>query len=333
MFKSKTPKKIDDSLSVQVNQDLLVHNMPRLLSPVVTQEPKEEVTHGFIKDVRPKNNFKIIGGVIIGGGLIFVGLLVYFSYRFIIKPTDTPINNISEPSPLSQQASSSDNSLSPEISLASESIVVTSSVPIIELASSSANTVNSSTEISLQVPLLDQDNDGLNDNEEAILGTDPNSADTNNNSYQDLVEINNNYNPLGAGRLSANDNLSKYTNKNYKYEILYPKNWSAKSLNDEATIIFTAPDNSIIQVSVQDNPDSQGILVWYQEAFPDVTVTYDKLKSGSGWEGVAGEDALNFYVTDKNKSSIYVVSYIPALTDYLVYPNIFNLIVNSLNLQ
>lgn len=85
-----------------------------------------------------------------------------------------------------------------------------------------------------------------------------------------------------------------------------------------------------MQVSVQDNSDHQSILGWYNNSFPDVTITYDKLKTTENWDGIFGKDNLNFYLTDKKRNNIYVVSYLPAVAGRLAYPNIFQLMVNSL---
>ena len=178
-------------------------------------------------------------------------------------------------------------------------------------------------------PIIDSDRDGLNDNEEILLGTNANSSDSNGNSYSDLTEVNNNYNPAGSGRLIANSNLAKYTSSVIGYEILYPKSWTLKSLNNDATVIFTMPDDSLIQISVQDNPDHAGILSWYEDSFPGVTVAYDKLKSTDSWDGVMGEDNLNFYLTDKKHDNIFVISYIPAVGNYIAYPKVFELMINS----
>ena len=55
--------------------------------------------------------------------------------------------------------------------------------------------------ISSAVLVLDSDADGLPDDLENYYGTDLASADTDNDGYLDGEEVNNNYNPLGEGRL------------------------------------------------------------------------------------------------------------------------------------
>jgi hypothetical protein len=54
----------------------------------------------------------------------------------------------------------------------------------------------------------DQDQDGLSDRLEEGLGTDPNKADTDNDSFSDGEELKNNFNPLGSSKLTYNTTLT-----------------------------------------------------------------------------------------------------------------------------
>lgn len=349
MFGNKDKKTNDNAelnaeneLMSKVNQDMVVRNMPsvsRFNGSQINSSTSANRTDSNNLSVtsEPKHNFKMVGLLIIVGGFILIAALVYVSYIYIIKPQvkTTPVNqSIKQTEVAPVQTIAPDISSTTEISMASSTDVATITPNILDTASSSASsTLNDDMvrkTVSNLTPLIDTDNDGLNDEEEAVLGTNPNAVDTNSNTYNDLAELNNGYDPAGKGKINTNVNLSKYTNKTIGYEMLYPKNWEIKSVNNDATITFTAPDNSIFQVSVQDNSDHQTILGWYGSAFPDVTPTYDKLKSNDNWEGIYGEDGLNFYLTDKKRDNIYVVSYIPAVDGRLAYPNIFKLMINSL---
>jgi len=345
MRKKNKTEKIDNDQEViaKVNQDLLVRNMPslkRLNSAPVSSIPLEsggEILSGLAK---PKHNFKAVGIFIIFGGLILIGGLVYVSYIFIIKPqaANTPVAATTQPA---QKTSSIVDTINANrenenagISVATTSVVSTVTPTILDLATSSASSTvngdNTNNQTVSATPLMDSDNDGLNDEEEKVLGTDSQVVDSNNNGYNDLVEINNGYNPVISGKLSTNLNLAEYSNKTAGYKILYPKAWSISALNNDAATIFTAPDNSIIQISIQENSDKQGILGWYGNTFPEETLTYDKLKLTDSWEGIWGSDNLNFYLTDKVKKDIYVVSFIPSIDGRVAYPNIYNLMINSL---
>jgi len=342
--KNKTDKTGEDQdLVAKVNSDLLVRNMPSQarLNGLKSVSSKETLESGdnVLSTISPvKNNHQTIGILIIVGGFILIAGLVYASYVFIIKPqtkvtTAPQENNINNANVVNIPKATTTN----EILVASSSVTATVTPTVLDLATSSASTTmaeeGSGVNNADLPPLLDADTDGINDGEEAVLGTNPNLADTNDNTYSDLVEINNGYDPVGSGKLSLNKNLATYTDKTLGYTVLYPKDWIVSSLSNDSVVVFTTPDDSIIQVSYQDNSDKQSILDWYDNSFPDVTVTNDMLKSTATWDGIWGSDKLNFYLTDKKKKNIYIVSYISAITDRVAYPNIYKLMINSLVLK
>lgn len=55
----------------------------------------------------------------------------------------------------------------------------------------------------------DTDSDGLADRFEQAIGTDPENPDTDSDGYSDSLEIKNNYNPLGPGLLSVDNNFAE----------------------------------------------------------------------------------------------------------------------------
>lgn len=57
--------------------------------------------------------------------------------------------------------------------------------------------------------VADNDQDGLPNDLETALGANPNSPDSDQDGYNDLLELNNNYNPAGAGRLPIDNNFTK----------------------------------------------------------------------------------------------------------------------------
>lgn len=349
MFGNKNKKNNtnDEELLTKVNQDMIVRNMPSLarvsgsIPQASTSSQSGELTQSNnLSSLAPaKHNFKMVGVLIIFGGLLLIGALVYLSYAYIIKPQakkDTAPLVVQVPEK-SSIVNAPRASTSTEVLVATTSLVATVTPETLDISSSSDSIIMNEELTGKQnvnmPPLLDTDSDGLNDQEEAVLGTNLSLVDSNGNTYSDLVEINNNYNPAATGKLSENINLAKYTNKIFGYEIIYPKDWLVNSLNQDSVITFTAPDDSIIQISAQENFDKQSILGWYDSSFADSTITYDKIKTTSSWDGIYSSDNLNFYLTDKKRSTVYVVSYVPAVDSYLAYPNIFALMINSLSLK
>ncbi len=327
----------------QINKDLLVRNMPNANKLVGTGSPIS-MTSSLEKNIispagaEKNNKHQTVGLVIVIGGFILIGVLVYLSYVFIIKNQLQPakesvkeVNKVLVNVDGGNAATSSQDIINP---IVDASLLIPSTT--VEVASSTlledVTEDTNQTEEAL-APILDMDGDGLNNEEELILGTSIEFRDSNSNNYPDLVEINNGYNPSGAGHLNSNSGLKKYTNEKLSYSLLFPSSWENSSLNDDSVVIFNTPDDSIIQISVQENSEKQSILNWYSALFPQAMLTYDRLISTDSWTGVFGEDFLNFYLTDKDKNNIYTISYIPAVSGRVVYPNIFKLMINSISIK
>ncbi|MFA5130834.1 MAG: thrombospondin type 3 repeat-containing protein [Patescibacteria group bacterium] len=339
--KKNTIETAGNDVAAKVNEDMVVRNMPNLakIRTAVIRPATERTmpgSHPLSQINAPKQNFKIVGLLIIGGGLLFIGGLVYLSYIYIIKPqTKVPVAVVNTPAPTPSVLVATTTQPVVEVNV-TPTPVATVTPELLQVSSSSEAIMPEESGGKSGVglaPLVDTDFDGLNDEEEAVLGTNPELVDSNNNTYSDLLEIENNYNPAGTGRLSENANLQIYTNKAGSYSILTPKDWPFNSLNNDATVTFSAPDDSIIQISLEDNADGQSIMAWYNNLFPDTTITYDKLKSTDAWDGIWSDDNANFYLTDKKKSKIYILSYIPSVAGRIAYPNIFALMINSFTLK
>lgn len=338
----------DKETTEKINQDFFVRNMPSLqnFNKAPMNGSRFESGGELLGDTKKsKSNFKVFGVLIIFGGLALIGGLVYISYIFIIKPSSTKVvPEAAAPAAESYSSivdtinSNREAGMQGEISVvdtASNNVVATTTPVVLDLATSSASsTVAEQTAIGrTETAVIDTDNDGLSDDEERILGTNPEASDSNSNGYADLVEINNGYDPAFSGKLATNPNLKKYSNSAFNYEILYPKDWQANVLNSEMTTVFTAADGSIIQISVQENTDGQGILGWYGNMFPSEALTYDKLKSADSWEGIWGSDGLNFYLTDRARENIYVVSFVSPASGRAAYLNIYKLMIDSLTIK
>ncbi len=323
----------DLDVDKKIHDDLVVHNMPatnRLSGPATAPQPK----------ISGKNNFKAVGILIIGGGVIFIGLLFYFSYLYIIKPaTKNNANTSLVSAPIVSPKTDNSSATTSASLIATTTEILATSSTVLDLNATSSGATSSSPigeELSTTTPaapLIDTDNDGLNDEEEAAFGTNPALTDTNNNSYGDLTEILNGYNPTGTGKLGANLSLATATSKVLGYSVLYPKAWTVKSLNNDNTMLFNAPDDSLIQISIQDNTSKQSILGWYSEAFPTEKVTYDQIKTTATWDGVMSSDGFNFYLTDKKHKSVYIISYIPAVDSRVAYPTVFKMMINTLSVK
>lgn len=354
MFGKKNAKKEEtvnsgQELKAKIDQDLLVRNMPSLnrmggsvvqISPAI--KSGRQTSGSSLNLNNDGNKHQKIGMLIIIGGLILIIGLVYLSYVFVIKPftVSRPVVQESAPSSTSPILSE-EQIITEEINISSSSAVAEISPTTLEIEEN----LNSDNVIEEKMPeeesllegadlppLIDTDSDGLNDDEEAVLGTDSSKSDTNDNTYPDLLEIRNDYNPAGTGRLAENSNLIRYTDNFFEYSLLYPKDWEFSLMDNNRLLVFYAPDDSLIQVYIQENSSNEDIADWYFRTFPGRELLYDKVKIKDSWEGIENPNSRNVYLTDNNRKNIYIVSYIPAVTDRVAYPNIFNLMVDSLSL-
>ena len=340
MFKKNKPseKESIEAAADQAFEDFIVHNMPAPASFGGPLVGASKPTSGLSGSLTGTNNFKLTGLIIMGSGLVFIGLIVYGSYRFMIKPLAAPQAPVAGPAVEASVPSAADQTAAtttaPAVSGPEASSTILAANLATEVAPATAEQVVATTSQEAAVTELtvapDSDADGLSDPEESVFGTDPLSADSDKDGYEDANEISSGYNPLGAGK--QENILAKYENAVFGYGLQYPASWSQQALGGDSTAIFTAPDESIIQVVAQENSDRLSIMDWYQASFPDEEISYDDLKSGAGWEGVASRDGLNLYLTDQLRGRVLIVSYIAADKQFN-YPFILSAVVKSLLLR
>lgn len=345
MFKKKSEQQSNGvNTASKVEQDLIVHNMPNR-SRLGSSSAPVSSSSGMSGAAGQKSNVKSVGAIIIGLGVILVGALIYLSFRFVIKPQ-------AERSNLNQASTSAPIVATPIVEEEGdmETATTSSTTPIAvvepESATTSESVATSSEEIDTEVmpeegvqeeevwaPILDTDGDGLTDDEELVLQTNLSEIDSDQDGYLDLAEVKSGYDPLGAGRLVESKGLIAHQDPTSRFTILHPVAWTRQSLNNGYTLIISAPDNSLFQVSVQNNPRQQAIADWYAETFEIQADSYGRFKNGTGWEGVMSEDGVNFYLTDSKLQNIYAISYIPVISSRLAYLNIYQMMIDNFQIQ
>lgn len=178
-------------------------------------------------------------------------------------------------------------------------------------------------------PGTDSDNDGLTDKEEIALGTNMDAIDSDGDTYADLVEISNGYNPAGEGKLSENQYLDTYVNTTFNFSFLYPVSWQQKVSSADDSLILTAPDEQFIQILVQPNTEREDILSWYKKTFDVETIPTNQLFTTSNWDSVRTPDGLTAYITNKDKSYIFIMTYNLTNSRVLNYKQILDLMLRS----
>jgi hypothetical protein len=159
----------------------------------------------------------------------------------------------------------------------------------------------------------DTDNDGLSNDEEALYGTNPDKADSDEDGFSDSVELVNLYNPAGfkPTKLLEAGLVTEMTSTDGKYDLLYPTSWS-KSDKAGGEVTFTNAQNQPISLSIEDNTQGQSVLDWYLSQTPGVSPTaVQPFFTKSGLEGVRSPDGLTAYIDAGGK--VYILAYTPGL--------------------
>jgi len=192
--------------------------------------------------------------------------------------------------------------------------------------------VKTGTENGAPVAAADDDQDGLSNSEEIILGTNVKASDSDGDGFKDAEEFNNGYNPAGAGKLSTNASLGTYLNTTFNFSLLYPVKWDRTIASTDDSVIFTAPNKQFVQILVQPNSNQDEIVSWYRATFNVTSVPNSQLIINETWNGVKTPDGLTVYLTNKDKNYIFVLTYNLASTKVLEYKNIFDMMVRNLKL-
>jgi|WetSurMetagenome_2_1015567.scaffolds.fasta_scaffold09173_4 hypothetical protein len=328
----------------------------RIFAAAETDEPKINLDEEIEKNIRIKTmprKFKVsaddsspkttlVGAIIMVVGILVLAAAVYLAYIFLINPQGNKQPPAAEKTPVSPTASTPVPSPSPATTQTNVNVpdapVAATSTPVTATpASTSTSTppvksvATSSTPIS-GVPNGAITTAGLSAAEKALFELDLNKFDFDGDGYGDQSEVINLYNPDGLGKITDNAHIGVYQNVVGKYSIFYPKNWRIQSLENGDTLLFTAADNSLIEIISEPNVQKQSIKDWYNAQFADGIVTDSSLAAKDGWQGLFQKDKQIFYAADNAKNKIYTISYVPGGSN-LDYYNIFLMMINSFTVK
>jgi hypothetical protein len=185
------------------------------------------------------------------------------------------------------------------------------------------------------LPVTDSDNDGLNDEEEVLIGTDKNNPDTDGDGFQDGAELAVGYNPAGPGKIISNPKIKMADESSFT--ILYPADWSKKIQTGVEGVMFQSPDNQFFQVSWQSLETGQNLTSWYKATFnqtePAPSQLIDK-KDDAGkivWSGIKSPDNKAVYIANGGK--LYTIAYNAGVDGRLLYEHLFSMTYNSFTLK
>lgn len=339
LFKKKNQKE-NNNISLSAN----IKEKEKLKEPDIESIEKSIIFHTMPEKFRvdhvKANKAKTAGIIIIISGIIFVLIISFLVYIFLIKtpekksisPNDSEENNNTINDLENKQNKKEEED---EQNIGKEEINK-SFLPKEDLIQNIATTTGpedykaTSTE---DVNIIDSDRDGLADLEENLLGSLIDNEDSDGDGYNDLSELINLYDPTGPEALSNNINIINYINQTFDYSLLRPASWVKISVGGDDSIMFKSNDGHFIQIISQPNADQQPIEDWYAEQFQDEEINKNEKIIKESWQGIKNLDGLTIYLTDANYEYIYVISYSSGTNIDLSYKNIFNMIINSFEIN
>lgn len=337
----------DEEKNKKAEDKVIIHTMPKR----------------FYSSSAGYDKSKKVGVIIISIGVFFLVAIAIFLYFFFIKSPEeiisVPVVNTGSSSDVKTPVGTTDNKKDNQVKDDSSNNGVIDKNEVTDkendikndeknieiLASSTPEIIDKVEEIATTTPELvedkvkiktavDSDKDGLTDSEENIFGTILNLRDSDGDGYDDLSEVLSLYNPAGEGSIIVNAGIEKYTNSKNSYSLYYPKIMSFETVGgSEDSMIFKFPNGQIIQVIVEPNQEKLSIIEWYKKQFGVDSIKNDQQVYKKGWTGVRSEDGLVVYLTNPGSSNIYTLAYNISADYTLTYKNIFELMINSLELK
>lgn len=284
----------------------------------------------------------VIGAIIMVVGLLVLISAVYLAYMFLINPQKkTPAPAVNNPPVVEPEKPVVKTPTPPPVEKI-ETPVVTPDVPVAPIVvATSTPAVATSTvpEVVTTTPPISNAPTGakvvasLSVAEKTLFGADPSKTDSDGDGFDDLAEVLALYNPTGTGKITDNPQIGVYQNTAAKQGVYYPKNWRMQNLENGDLLLFTAADNSLIQIISQPNAGKQNIKAWYSEQFPDAMITDADIYSRDGWQGIFQQDKEIFYLADSAGNRLYTISYVPAANNDISFYNIFLMMINSFTVK
>ncbi len=195
-------------------------------------------------------------------------------------------------------------------------------------------TPGSNTAITL-IAAADADNDGLTDIEESVIGTSATKFDSDGDGFGDKKELDDGYSPVKSGDAKLVDDIfikkfyTDFTEDNFM--IMSINDWAVNSIVSIKQVRITASTGEVIKISVSDNREGVSPLNLYLQNNPMASIADLESLDANGLTGLISADGLKAYLTNQSRSKFYIIEYLPeGETDLFRYPNIFRMIVNSL---
>lgn len=321
-----------DESEQEIKDDFIVHNMPeanRFSGQTFTNVSSKQAP--IIASVGKIDSHYKIGILIISGGVILIGALIYAAYVFMIKPAvKTPVAPVVKTEAPVEETPAAVEQVVPVVTPVVEPVATTTTSEIVATSTDLLPEEKNTNFIPSVVSVVDSDFDGLTDDEEKLIGTNLSLADTDNDSYSDIAELKSGYNPLLAGKKMDESSMFSRYQIDSRTNILYLNAWEVTRSDANNTIVFTDEDKAFIQVTFQNNDEKLPPLAWYEKQFSGLMP--GESISGDSWSGFYSQDNSAAYIFSNDLLKIYTIAYSPLVENDLNFP-FFRLMAKTITIK
>jgi hypothetical protein len=180
-------------------------------------------------------------------------------------------------------------------------------------------------------PAADTDSDGLSDVEETgLYGTNAYVPDTDRDTYVDLNELLNLFNPAlpQPSLLADNPGILEYQNAS-GFRLYRPALWVVSEDAVDQSVTFGAATGEYVKLSYEANPTGQSLVDWYLAQNPSLTSSQvEVVPTKQGYDSIVSDDQLNYYIAFED----YFITLDYSLADQILirFKATVKMMVNSL---
>jgi hypothetical protein len=183
------------------------------------------------------------------------------------------------------------------------------------------------------LPGTDTDSDGLTDLEErSIYQTDPRLSNSDGDTYVDLNEVLNLFDPHDPNPtpLTNNSGISVHSDATLGYEIYRPTGWTVGA-GPEGQTRFNAPTGEHVDVLVDDLAAGDTLHDWYLALDPTAGASAVSQTTRQGYEYLVSSNRMSMFILGGNR--VFIVSYDLNGSSAVQYRVTFEMMVNSFRLR
>lgn len=182
------------------------------------------------------------------------------------------------------------------------------------------------------VPGTDTDSDGLTDLEErSIYQTDPRLSNSDGDTYVDLNEVLNLFDPHDPTPLPLTNNsgISVHADATLGYEIYRPTGWTLGA-GPEGQTRFNAPTGERIDLLVEDLATGDTLRDWYLALDPAAGASAAVQMTLRGYEVIVSPNRMSMFIRGGDR--VFIVTYDLNGSSAIQYRVTFEMMVNSFRL-